>query len=727
MPHDPRHEVRDEYTPDQCRVCWVEAHDPRYRAHTGGDVGLPCSHRGPQVGTVIPAKAGCQCKGSPPIFRCGALGEQYAIQSAPGWFGTPLAVVNLPANVIDWREAPGTAKVRIRCCGGCELRDTAPTTTKFTNWSVAVTTAPRRVPTLENTLRSLEAAGWSRDDVTIFAEPDSPVPDGWRVERAAEMLGAWKNSLRAVETALRTRPDADAVLLLQDDVELSAGLKTLLESLAIPADAGLVSPYCPTVYAPDNGAAGLFPVQPGKFKGLPWFGLVGALTVAMPRAAAEQLVADEWVRSYEWDRWVDGVFGHWCHRARRRPYFHFPSLAKHTGTTSTLHGSATATGHRQANTFSDAIDAEQFMPRTIRRELKIGVVGWATASGLGRLNWEACSNLPVLRWLAPRHQRFPYVAKHPDADMWYCQTTDNMAKLDAFLAGLDVVLCFELPYYHDLAARARRLNVKSVCVAMHECAPSGCRGWPQEFDLVIAPNDECFRQLSPAMPRGNLRRQNWPIDVAAIPFRARTLADVFYFGQGTGGGQDRKGGKIVQAAAELTPDVPWVVRSQILDTRMRISEVRYAYPPNVRHLGPVDDPSRLYDDGDVAVQPSRYEGMGLQLLEAQAAGMPLVTTDAAPMNEYGPFRVVPATPRRITVLRPTTAWDVDPVALAGLVRDLHGRDIEAASYAARRHVEDRWSWESQRDAILELLADIVFGKRATSATMATTGGPPGDA
>lgn len=42
----------------------------------------------------------------------------------------------------------------------------------------------------------------------------------------------------------------------------------------------------------------------------------------------------------------------------------------------------------------------------------------------------------------------------------------------------------------------------------------------------------------------------------------------------------------------------------------------------------------LYHLGDVYVYPSRLEGIGLTIAEASACGLPVITTDEAPMNEF---------------------------------------------------------------------------------------------
>jgi glycosyltransferase involved in cell wall biosynthesis len=57
--------------------------------------------------------------------------------------------------------------------------------------------------------------------------------------------------------------------------------------------------------------------------------------------------------------------------------------------------------------------------------------------------------------------------------------------------------------------------------------------------------------------------------------------------------------------------------------------------PGVRYLARVDDEelSALYQDAMALVYPSRYEGFGLPLLEAMAAGCPVITTTGGALPE----------------------------------------------------------------------------------------------
>jgi glycosyltransferase involved in cell wall biosynthesis len=51
-------------------------------------------------------------------------------------------------------------------------------------------------------------------------------------------------------------------------------------------------------------------------------------------------------------------------------------------------------------------------------------------------------------------------------------------------------------------------------------------------------------------------------------------------------------------------------------------------------LGHLENHADLYTEGDAAIQPSKMEGTGFMVLEPLCTGLPVVTTDYPPMNEY---------------------------------------------------------------------------------------------
>lgn len=240
-----------------------------------------------------------------------------------------------------------------------------PESTLPFRWSVGITAAPRKSPTLERTLRSLHAAGWS--DVTIFAEPGTcsdmihpPTinfkPLDWRFR--PKTLNAWGNWLQSLRDLVEDSPDADAYFLAQDDVAFARGAREFLEATLWPGDVskvGLVSIYCPTPYAGEIGYNRI--VRGGS--------LIGALAWIIPPATARAILADSIVNAYHKSHAIDGTVGAWAERAGREVYYLSPSLAQHTGETSTVWGAvAKNTGHRRsANFVGDGFDSRRLVVR----------------------------------------------------------------------------------------------------------------------------------------------------------------------------------------------------------------------------------------------------------------------------------------------------------------------------------------------------------------------------
>jgi glycosyltransferase involved in cell wall biosynthesis len=119
----------------------------------------------------------------------------------------------------------------------------------------------------------------------------------------------------------------------------------------------------------------------------------------------------------------------------------------------------------------------------------------------------------------------------------------------------------------------------------------------------------------------------------------------------------------------------------------------------VRFTGYVDDMPGLYAAIDVLAAPSRSEGFGLMLVEAMAAGVPIVASAVGAIPEVvgdGPALLVP--PR-------------DPAALAAAInRVLDDADAARAMAAAGRERARAFSWERSA-ATLEAVYDEVLAGR----------------
>lgn len=106
----------------------------------------------------------------------------------------------------------------------------------------------------------------------------------------------------------------------------------------------------------------------------------------------------------------------------------------------------------------------------------------------------------------------------------------------------------------------------------------------------------------------------------------------------------------------------------------------------------------LYHLGDVYVYPSRLEGIGLSLIEATACGLPVITSDNPPMNEFvddtnGVLTKIDGLhPRSDGYYWPVCEPNVDDVRkkMQAYVDDI--LNISAKKKSARLHAEEKFNW-----------------------------------
>jgi glycosyltransferase involved in cell wall biosynthesis len=148
-------------------------------------------------------------------------------------------------------------------------------------------------------------------------------------------------------------------------------------------------------------------------------------------------------------------------------------------------------------------------------------------------------------------------------------------------------------------------------------------------------------------------------------------------------------------AARLVPEADFVVAG---DGELREELERQAEGSNVRFLGARADVPELLASLDVFAFPSLFEGLCLAVIEAQAAGVPVVATPVGGIRET----VVDG---ETGLLVPTR----DPPALAAAIRGLleDRPAAEAMAAEAKRRVRERFTVERMLEETLRL-----YGLRA---------------
>jgi len=573
-------------------------------------------------------------------------------------------------------------------------------------WAVSLMTAPRPKPTIEHTLSSLQEAGF--EAIHVFAEPGSWLPRQCHhlsVTVNPERLGSLLNLYSSLAALLSSQPEAEAFAVFQDDIEAAHGLRQWCDEQLWPLDASVVSLFTPRLH---NGPSpGWRLLSPGYQRAC------GAQALVFRRDAVHEFLSDPLVihRLQAKSNNNDAVVAGWIARHGRSIAYHTPSLVQHLGHQSSIY----ATGPDRRN-FADAVSSVEriasWKPPASGRA-RIGLVGWDTATGLGYLNHDLAAHLGVDRWLIPPHPHHP-IADRPAINIQrdILQMQPNDEQLKTWLRRLDWLLFVERPILPSLVRVAAHSGVGVACVPMWEWVHPQLE-WLQFVDLMICPTRHALLQMVDWKRRYGFGwdaiHVPWPIDAERFHFKERERCRRFLYVNGWGGSEirrldgtkpayGRKGCDLIVEAAHLEPRLSFVVYSQ--------AKANLDLPKNIEwRTGPASN-ADLYHEGDVCVQPSRFEGLGLPLLECQAAGLPLVTTDAPPMNEYEPLGTIPVSGSEIVVVGggPIASQMIDPRDVVDTLLPLVDSDIRAASRQARDYLVKHHSWDAAAEQLRQAMA-----------------------
>ena len=120
----------------------------------------------------------------------------------------------------------------------------------------------------------------------------------------------------------------------------------------------------------------------------------------------------------------------------------------------------------------------------------------------------------------------------------------------------------------------------------------------------------------------------------------------------------------------------------------------------------------LYYLGDVYVYPSHLEGIGLTMAEALSCGLPLITVDFPPMNEFVDPSISKAVPvSKIYSRADGYYWPKNDVDIDALSRTMDSycinrKDLDKLKKKARVYAEEQLDWDKNAEKLLKQISYI---------------------
>ena len=257
------------------------------------------------------------------------------------------------------------------------------------------------------------------------------------------------------------------------------------------------------------------------------------------------------------------------------------------------------------------------------------VVGYNDNTGIGSMVREIKNVLGLGKHIIINSQRLENAVCNSKDHININENT-SIRKLKHDLAKIKGIIFIEKPHWNkNLLHAAKALNIKLICIPMWEWFKPLDSSWNQ-VDLFICPNQKALNVVK-SYGYENSILLNWTLDLGRLPKRKITgKAKIFFHNAGIVDHDDRKGTIPTLKAFHRIKDksLRLIVRKQnhcelpeIKDSRIEIHTGNYEF-------------KELYNSGDVAIQPSKMEGLGFMVLEPVCSGIPTITTDIEPIKNY---------------------------------------------------------------------------------------------
>jgi len=269
----------------------------------------------------------------------------------------------------------------------------------------------------------------------------------------------------------------------------------------------------------------------------------------------------------------------------------------------------------------------------------VGIISYNNNSGLGQMARALRGQKIVNSQMIIRHPiKDPKNILDIDIPHTYADLEPTKEQLYEYLniCNPDVVVIIETPFNFEFFQELHSLGKKVVLIPMIDSiGMEKFIPYQKYIDLVIHPTAIGYGFYQQKGWKGNFVYLPWPTDTAYFNPKHLDKPVIFLHNEGFGGAGFRKGtDKVLTAFKQL-----WCMYPSI-DMHIRGQRAEFEHSQIQRHLQNVsianmdfDNNIDIYKGGKIYIAPSRREGLGLPIPEAMACGLPVITTDAPPMNE----------------------------------------------------------------------------------------------
>ncbi len=200
------------------------------------------------------------------------------------------------------------------------------------------------------------------------------------------------------------------------------------------------------------------------------------------------------------------------------------------------------------------------------------------------------------------------------------------------LNDIDLVF-FNEEYDFALVGMVKRMGVATMGIYYWELFnPEYVAPCNLVYDAIICPTAACFKRFGELGVK-NIHHVKWGVDLNVFKPSVREPNDPvrFFHPAGWGGMHGRRGTDFV---LEAFGKMEWSAELLIHTQHENFSMDQQNGVILSSGTASREELIAMYQESDAAILPSKWEGLGLTFLEAVGCGLPIITVDAPPMNEF---------------------------------------------------------------------------------------------